>query len=113
MRNKATIKFVCKNQGLKRLFWGIEFFKRLYWNRSFSVIFISPLFKIKDYGGKMMKAKEAKGTVVWLPGDLVDLVDKLKCERMDPTRSDTVRFLILKALAELSYLREETKKALG
>ena len=59
-----------------------------------------------------MKSK-VKGTVVWLPGDLVDLVDKLKGERMDPTRSDTVRFLILRALADLSYLPEEIKKALG
>jgi len=59
-----------------------------------------------------MKSK-GTGTVVWLPGDLVDIVDKLKVERMDPTRSDTVRFLILRALANLSYLPEETKKAIG
>lgn len=54
-----------------------------------------------------------EGTVIWLPKDLVDLVDKLKEARRDPTRSDTVRYLILRALAELSFLPQETKKALG
>lgn len=54
-----------------------------------------------------------EGTVIWLPKDLVELVDKLKEARRDPTRSDTVRFLILRALADLSFLPSETKKALG
>ena len=54
-----------------------------------------------------------KGTTVWLPKDLVEIVDKFKNQRRDPTRSDTVRFLLLKALAEMSFLPEETKKALG
>jgi metal-responsive CopG/Arc/MetJ family transcriptional regulator len=54
-----------------------------------------------------------KGTTVWLPKDLVEIVDKFKKQRCDPTRSDTVRFLLLKALAEMSLLPEETKKALG
>lgn len=53
------------------------------------------------------------GTTVYLPFDVIDLVDKLKEDRKDPTRSDTVRFLILRSLAELSYLPESTKKALG
>ena len=54
-----------------------------------------------------------KGTTVWLPKDLVEIVDNFKNQRRDPTRSDTVRFLLLKALAEMSFLPEETKKALG
>lgn len=54
-----------------------------------------------------------KGTTFWLPQDLSELVDKLKTARRDPTRTDTIRFLILKALADLSFLPEETKKALG
>jgi len=54
-----------------------------------------------------------KGTTVWLPKDLVEIVDKFKNQRRDPTRSDTVRFLLLKALAEMSFLPEETKKTLG
>lgn len=52
-------------------------------------------------------------TTVWLPPDLVELLDKVKEDRRDPTRSDTVRFLILKALADLSFLPPNTKKALG
>lgn len=54
-----------------------------------------------------------EGTTVWLPADVVDLVDNVKNARRDPTRSDTVRFLILKALADLGYLPDETKRALG
>jgi len=54
-----------------------------------------------------------KVTTVWLPEDLVELLDKVKEFRRDPTRSDTVRFLILKALAEMSFLPDQTKKALG
>ena len=53
------------------------------------------------------------GTTVWLPKDVIEIVDKLKEARRDPTRSDTVRFLLLKALAEMSFLPDETKKALG
>ena len=53
------------------------------------------------------------GTTVWLPKDIVDLVDKIKELRRDPSRSDTVRFLLLKALADLSFLPREVKKALG
>jgi len=52
-------------------------------------------------------------TTVWLPEDLLELLDKVKADRRDPTRSDTVRFLILKALAEMGFLPVETKRALG
>ena len=52
-------------------------------------------------------------TTVWLPDDLVALLDKVKNDRKDPTRSDTVRFLILRSLADMSYLNPTTKKALG
>ena len=52
-------------------------------------------------------------TTVWLPDDLVKLVDQVKEDRTDPLRANTVRFLILKSLADLSYLPEKTKKALG
>ena len=52
-------------------------------------------------------------TTIWLPEDLVSLVDTLKEERKDPTRSDTVRFLLLRALAGLGYLEPYNLKALG
>ena len=53
------------------------------------------------------------GTTFWLPKDLSELIDRLKIARKDPTRTDTIRFLILKALADLSFLPKEAKKALG
>ncbi len=53
------------------------------------------------------------GTTIWLPKDVVEIVDRVKNQRCDPTRSDTVCFLLLRALAEISFLSEETKKALG
>jgi len=52
-------------------------------------------------------------TTIWLPDDLVDILDELKQARHDPHRSDTVRALILHALADLSLLSSETIRALG
>jgi metal-responsive CopG/Arc/MetJ family transcriptional regulator len=60
-----------------------------------------------------MVGNRVGGTTVWLPRDLVELVDKVRALRLDPTRSDTVRYLLLKALCDLSFLPDETKKALG
>ena len=54
-----------------------------------------------------------QGTTVWLPKDVVLLIDKVQEDRKDPTRTDTVRYLLLRSLAEMSFLPEETKKALG
>lgn len=48
-----------------------------------------------------------------LPTRLVALIDKIGEERQDPTRSDTVRILLLQALAAMSYLPDSEKKALG
>lgn len=48
-----------------------------------------------------------------LPTALLVLIDNVKEKRKDPTRSDTVRLLLLKALASMSYLSVEEKKALG
>lgn len=53
------------------------------------------------------------GTTIWLSQDIVDLVDDIQEARKDPRRSDTIRYLILRSLAEMSYLTLETKKALG
>ena len=53
------------------------------------------------------------GTTIYLPSDLVEILDQVQSDRKDPTRSDTVRFLLLYSLAVLSYLPEVTKKAIG
>jgi hypothetical protein len=56
---------------------------------------------------------KGNGTTFYLSEDLVPLVDKLKQRRQDSTRAATLRFLILRSLAELGYLASNQKKALG
>jgi len=48
-----------------------------------------------------------------LPDSILELIEEVKRKRRDPTRSDTVRVLLLQALAAMSYLPESEKKALG
>ena len=48
-----------------------------------------------------------------LPESVLELVDDVKCKRRGPTRSDTVRILLLHGLAALGYLPNSQKKALG
>lgn len=54
-----------------------------------------------------------KAATLSLPEALLKLVDDVKKKRDDPTRSDTVRALLLQALAAMRYLPESQKKALG
>jgi len=56
---------------------------------------------------------KSNGTTFYLSEDLVPLVDKLKQRRQDPTMAATLRFLILRSLAELGYLPSNQKRALG
>ena len=50
---------------------------------------------------------------VCLPDDLVQLIDDIKVKRRDPSRSNTIRLLLLEKLAEMALLPDEDKKALG
>jgi hypothetical protein len=54
-----------------------------------------------------------KGATFSLPISLLRLLDDVRCKRKDPTRSDTVRVLLLQALGAMSYLPQSQKKALG
>jgi metal-responsive CopG/Arc/MetJ family transcriptional regulator len=54
-----------------------------------------------------------KATTLSFPKSLLRLIDKVGRKRRDPTRSDTVRVLILRGLAEMGYLPSSEKKALG
>lgn len=54
-----------------------------------------------------------KAATFSLPESVLKLVDQVRQKRSDPTRSDTVRILLLQALAAMSYLPESQKKALG
>jgi len=56
---------------------------------------------------------KGNGTTFYLSEDIVPLVDKLRQRRQDSTRAATLRFLILRSLAELGYLPSYQKKALG
>lgn len=49
---------------------------------------------------------------VTIPSELVDKIDSVSKARFSKSRADTVRFLILKALADLGYLSDEEKNAL-
>jgi len=48
-----------------------------------------------------------------IPETLLTLIEDVKDKRSDPTRSDTVRVLLLQALGNMTYLGPEEKKALG
>jgi metal-responsive CopG/Arc/MetJ family transcriptional regulator len=50
---------------------------------------------------------------VCLDKNLIDLLDKVKERRRDQSRSNTIRTLVLQQLAEMSFLTDEEKKALG
>lgn len=54
-----------------------------------------------------------KATTLSLPVSVLRLIDMVRWKRRDPTRSDTVRVLLLQALAAMSYLPSAEKKALG
>jgi metal-responsive CopG/Arc/MetJ family transcriptional regulator len=48
-----------------------------------------------------------------LPESLLQLIEQVRRKRRDPTRSDTVRVLLLQALAAMNYVSDSEKKALG
>ncbi len=52
-------------------------------------------------------------TTFRLAEDLTEQIDRLRAKRQDPTRSDTIRFLLLRAMAQLDVLTKEQKRALG
>jgi metal-responsive CopG/Arc/MetJ family transcriptional regulator len=54
-----------------------------------------------------------KAATFSLPESVLKLVNRVQEERRDPTRSDTVRVLLLQALAAMNYLPQAQKKALG
>jgi metal-responsive CopG/Arc/MetJ family transcriptional regulator len=50
---------------------------------------------------------------VSLPPNIIDKVEELQRRRSDPTRSDTIRVLLLHALAEHNLLSPEEEEAMG
>jgi metal-responsive CopG/Arc/MetJ family transcriptional regulator len=50
---------------------------------------------------------------ICLPEALLSLIEQMKVKRHDPTRSDTIRVLILHGLADFDLLPDEVRAALG
>ena len=53
-----------------------------------------------------------KGVTFSLPPRLIEMIDAVQLQRQDPSRSDTVRLLLLRALADLGYLKRQQLNAL-
>ena len=51
-----------------------------------------------------------KAATFSLPESVLKLLDQVRESRRDPTRSDTVRVLLLQALAAMEYLPPSQKK---
>ena len=60
-----------------------------------------------------MSPNKIEGTTVWFPIDLLDLVDQVKDDRRDPSRSVTFRFLVFLGLDRLGYLDDNTRRGMG
>lgn len=72
------------------------------------------MVKTNSFFLKTMTRKENSKTVSFYLSDrIVSLLDEVQKRRSDPTRSDTLRVLLLTKLAEMSYLSEKEKKAFG
>jgi len=54
-----------------------------------------------------------KSVTFSLPDSVLELIEEVRRRRRDPTRSDTVRVLLLQALAAMSFVSASEKKALG
>jgi len=54
-----------------------------------------------------------KGSTVFLSNEMVILIDRLKRLRRDPTRATTIRYIIMRIMADLDLLSEEEKKLVG
>lgn len=54
-----------------------------------------------------------KAATFSLPESILKLIEDVRRKRRDPTRSDTVRVLLLQALGAMSYISNSEKKALG
>ncbi len=48
-----------------------------------------------------------------VPAALIEKIEQVRKARFDNKRADTIRFLILRALADLGFLSDSEKTALG
>jgi hypothetical protein len=57
--------------------------------------------------------EDPKGSTTWIPNPVLNKIKSLQTLRGDEHMSTTIKFLLLKALADLSFLSTEEKQALG
>lgn len=57
--------------------------------------------------------KENVSVNATVPAALIEKIEQVRKARFDNKRADTIRFLILRALADLGFLSEAEKTALG
>jgi hypothetical protein len=57
-------------------------------------------------------SSEVHAVCISLNKRMLERIDRVRKARFERARTDTIRFLILKALADLGYLTEDEKKAL-
>jgi len=62
---------------------------------------------------QMVEKNQFEAGSISLPSKLWRILERLQRDRMDPSLSATIKGLLLGKLAEMHYLNEEEKKALG
>jgi len=62
---------------------------------------------------QIVEKNEFEPGSISLPSKLWRILERLRKDRMDPSLSATIKGLLLTRLAEMQYLNEEEKKALG
>jgi len=62
---------------------------------------------------QLVEKNQFKAGSIGFPSKLWRILERLQRDRMDPSLSATIEDLLLGKLAEMHYLNEEEKKALG
>jgi len=62
---------------------------------------------------QLVEKNQFEAGLISLPSKLWRILERLQRDRMDPSLSATIKGLLLTRLAEMHYLNEEEKKALG
>jgi len=63
--------------------------------------------------GQAVEKNQFEAGSISLPSKLWHILERLQRDRMDPSLSATIKDLLLGKLAEMHYLKDEEKKALG
>jgi len=70
-------------------------------------------WKTGRLAAQLVEKNQFEAGSISLPSKLWRILERLQRDRMDPSLSATIKGLLLTRLAEMQYLNEEEKKALG